>query len=66
MSTDPHAGSTADTVAAFDFDGTLSTRDNFVPFLRRVAGTTAVTRAMATSSAATRPLAAHHVGRATR
>ena len=26
-------------VAAFDFDGTLSNRDNFVPFLRRVAGT---------------------------
>ena len=27
-----------DVVAAFDFDGTLSSRDNFVPFLRRVAG----------------------------
>ena len=26
-------------VAAFDFDGTLSTRDNLVPFLRCVAGT---------------------------
>ena len=25
-------------VAAFDFDGTLSSRDNFVPFLRRAAG----------------------------
>ena len=39
------------TVAAFDFDGTLSTRDNFVPFLRRVAGTAAVSRAMALGSA---------------
>jgi len=39
------------TVAAFDFDGTLSTRDNFVPFLRRVAGTSAVSRAMARNSA---------------
>jgi HAD superfamily hydrolase (TIGR01490 family) len=37
----------APVVAAFDFDGTLSTRDNFVPFLCRVAGTAAVTRAMA-------------------
>jgi phosphatidylglycerophosphatase C len=26
------------TVAAFDFDGTLSTRDNVVPFLRRAVG----------------------------
>jgi phosphatidylglycerophosphatase C len=31
--------SAADVVAAFDFDGTLSPRDNFVPFLRRFAGT---------------------------
>jgi phosphatidylglycerophosphatase C len=47
------------TVAAFDFDGTLSTRDNFVPFLRRVAGTAAVSRAMAIGSAriAARPRA---------
>jgi phosphatidylglycerophosphatase C len=37
-----------DAVAAFDFDGTLSTRDNFVPFLRRVAGSTAAARAFAT------------------
>jgi phosphatidylglycerophosphatase C len=28
----------ASAVAAFDFDGTLSTRDNFVPFLREFAG----------------------------
>jgi phosphatidylglycerophosphatase C len=28
-------------VVAFDFDGTLSTRDNFMPFLRLVAGTPA-------------------------
>jgi phosphatidylglycerophosphatase C len=34
-------------VAAFDFDGTLSTRDNFLPFLCRVAGTPAVVRALA-------------------
>jgi HAD superfamily hydrolase (TIGR01490 family) len=34
-------------VAAFDFDGTLSPRDNFVPFLRRVAGTPAVAGAFA-------------------
>lgn len=33
-------------VAAFDFDGTLSTRDNVVPFLRRVAGTPALTRGL--------------------
>src|SRR5262245_46634414 len=38
-------------VAAFDFDGTLSTRDNFAPFLRRVAGSTAVARAMAVNTA---------------
>lgn len=31
-------------VAAFDFDGTLSTRDNFVPFLHRFAGTPATIR----------------------
>jgi phosphatidylglycerophosphatase C len=36
-----------DVVAAFDFDGTLSTRDNFVPFLRRFAGTTATAAAFA-------------------
>ena len=35
-------------VAAFDFDGTLSPRDNFVPFLRRVAGGPAVAGAFAT------------------
>ena len=40
-----------DVVAAFDFDGTLSTRDNFVPFLRRVAGTPATARAFAASAA---------------
>jgi phosphatidylglycerophosphatase C len=41
----------ADVVVAFDFDGTLSTRDNFVPFLRRVAGTPATVRAFATGAA---------------
>jgi len=38
-------------VAAFDFDGTLSTRDNLVPFLCRVAGTGAVVQALAASGA---------------
>ena len=38
-------------VAAFDFDGTLSSRDNFAPFLRRVAGSAAVARAMAVNTA---------------
>ena len=36
-----------DVVAAFDFDGTLSPRDNFVPFLRRFAGTSATIAAFA-------------------
>jgi phosphatidylglycerophosphatase C len=36
-------------VAAFDFDGTLSTRDNFVPFLCRIVGTPTVTQILATS-----------------
>jgi HAD superfamily hydrolase (TIGR01490 family) len=34
-------------VAAFDFDGTLSPRDNFVPFLRRFAGNAATLAAFA-------------------
>jgi HAD superfamily hydrolase (TIGR01490 family) len=38
-----------DAVAAFDFDGTLSTRDNFVPFLMRFAGRSATARAFATA-----------------
>jgi phosphatidylglycerophosphatase C len=38
-------------VAAFDFDGTLSPRDNFVPFLRRFAGTAATAGAFATGAA---------------
>jgi len=38
-------------VAAFDFDGTLSSRDNFVPFLRRFAGTTATAQAFVTGAA---------------
>jgi phosphatidylglycerophosphatase C len=36
-------------VAAFDFDGTLSTRDNFVPFLCRIVGMPTVTQILATS-----------------
>jgi phosphatidylglycerophosphatase C len=43
--------SRADVVVAFDFDGTLSTRDNFVPFLRRVAGSSATARAFAVAVA---------------
>ena len=39
-----------DVVAAFDFDGTLSPRDNFVPFLRRFAGTSATVAAFATGA----------------
>jgi phosphatidylglycerophosphatase C len=37
----------APVVAAFDFDGTLSTRDNLVPFLCRAVGTRAVAQALA-------------------
>ena len=36
-------------VVAFDFDGTLSHRDNFVPFLLRFAGTPAAARGFATA-----------------
>ncbi len=36
-------------VAAFDFDRTLSSRDNFLPFLFRVAGAPAATQTLATS-----------------
>ena len=39
-------------VAAFDFDGTLSTRDNFLPYLRIVAGTRDLARAIATAAPA--------------
>jgi phosphatidylglycerophosphatase C len=38
-------------VAAFDFDGTLSSRDNVVPFLRWVAGTRATAEAFAAAAA---------------
>jgi len=34
-------------VAAFDFDGTLSTRDNLAPFLRRLVGTRRLAAALA-------------------
>ena len=43
-----------DVVAAFDFDGTLSPRDNFVPFLRRFAGTSATHRRVRERRVATR------------
>ena len=36
-----------DVVAAFDFDGTLSPRDNVVPFLRRFAGNPTTARGFA-------------------
>ena len=42
---DPHAG-TERVVAAFDFDKTISTRDNVVPFLRAVVGRARLTRAL--------------------
>jgi phosphatidylglycerophosphatase C len=38
-------------VAAFDFDGTLSSRDNFVPFLHHFGGTTELARAFAAGGA---------------
>ena len=38
------------TVAAFDFDGTLSTRDNFMRFVRLVAGTTDTAKAVAAAA----------------
>lgn len=40
------------TVVAFDFDGTLSTRDNVLPFLRRVAGTAKVNWALSLAAPA--------------
>jgi len=39
-------------IAAFDFDGTLTRRDCMVPFLRRLAGSRAVVRALAVESPA--------------
>jgi phosphatidylglycerophosphatase C len=39
-------------VAAFDFDGTLSTRDSFLPYLRIVAGTRDLGRAIAAAAPA--------------
>jgi phosphatidylglycerophosphatase C len=42
----------ASCVAAFDFDGTLSTRDNFLPYLRTVAGTRDLARAIAAAAPA--------------
>jgi phosphatidylglycerophosphatase C len=38
------------TVAAFDFDGTLSTRDNLLPFLRAVAGAGRLNAALAVAA----------------
>jgi phosphatidylglycerophosphatase C len=42
---DPHAGGER-VVAAFDFDKTISTRDNVVPFLRAVVGRARLARAL--------------------
>jgi phosphatidylglycerophosphatase C len=42
---DPHAGAERG-VAAFDFDKTISTRDNVVPFLRAVIGRARLARAL--------------------
>ncbi len=42
----PGASPSVTVVAAFDFDGTLSTRDNLVPFLRQLAGTPRVAAAI--------------------
>jgi phosphatidylglycerophosphatase C len=39
-----------DVVAAFDFDGTLSSRDNFVPFLWRFGGTSTTATAFVTGA----------------
>jgi phosphatidylglycerophosphatase C len=39
-------------VAAFDFDGTLSTRDSFLPYLRIVAGTRDLARAITAAAPA--------------
>ena len=39
-------------VACFDFDGTLSTRDSFLPYLRIVAGTRDLVRAIAAAAPA--------------
>ncbi len=50
MTTAAPADARVRTVAAFDFDGTLSKRDNVVPFLRLVAGTGAVVRATAAAA----------------
>jgi phosphatidylglycerophosphatase C len=48
----PSSDARTDVVAAFDFDGTLSTRDNFLPYLRIVAGTRDLVRAMAAAAPA--------------
>ena len=45
-------GARTECVAAFDFDGTLSTRDNFLPYLRIVAGTRDLARAIAAAAPA--------------
>lgn len=40
----------SDVVAAFDFDGTLTERDTFLPFLCRVVGRTTVSRVLAANA----------------
>ena len=51
-------GAAVRTVAAFDFDGTLSSRDNFLRFVKLVAGTADTAKAMA--AAAPTLLASRH------
>ena len=50
MSAVLRTGAAARTVAAFDFDGTLTWRDTLVPFLVRVCGRPTVARALASAS----------------
>jgi phosphatidylglycerophosphatase C len=48
----PSSDASTESVVAFDFDGTLSTRDNFLPYLRIVAGTRDLVRAIAAAAPA--------------
>jgi HAD superfamily hydrolase (TIGR01490 family) len=48
----PESDARTEGVAAFDFDGTLSTRDSFLPYLRIVAGTRDLARAIAAAAPA--------------
>jgi HAD superfamily hydrolase (TIGR01490 family) len=54
------AGGLANETAVFDFDGTLTTRDCFIPYLAALVGPVALSRALATAmtAAVVRPAAA--------